>query len=190
MSWCWYGDCLVIFGFCVAVMIFSKMNRHLFHRAVRGGLCRAFTLIEVMLAVAITAIIFSAVHYGILTGFIYAESAREQLRANQICLARMEGIRLCNWDNQLFNTTICPTNFIEYYYPVGLGVQTNGVTYYGTLTFSNVSMSPVPSYSANIRLVTVTVTWTNGSQGRPMVHTEQMQTYVARYGIQGYVYTH
>lgn len=150
----------------------------------------AFTLIEVMIAMAITAIIFSAVHYGILTGFVMVQSAREQLRGNQICLSRVEGIRLCNWDTQLFNTNIVPTSFVEYYYPAGLGYQTNGVAYYGTLTFSNITFGSAPSYSADMRLVTVTVTWTNGGQGKSSAHSETMQTYVSHYGIQSYVYTH
>ena len=154
-----------------------------------GG-ASAFTLIEVMIAMAITAIIFSAVHYGILTGFVMVQSAREQLRGNQICLSRMEGIRLCNWDTQLFDTNIVPTSFVEYYYPVGLGYQTNGVVYYGTLSFSNISFSTTPSYATNMRLLTVTVTWTNSGQGKANIHSEMMQTYVSHYGIQSYVYTH
>jgi prepilin-type N-terminal cleavage/methylation domain-containing protein len=151
---------------------------------------RAFTLIEVMIAVVITAIIFSAVHYGLLTGFMMVASAREQLRGNQICLSRMEGIRLCNWDTQLFSNSIVPTSFTDYYYPVGMGYQSNGVVYYGTMTFSNVTLSPSPSYAANMRQVTVTVTWTNIGSGAQTVHTETMQSYVAHYGVQNYVYTH
>lgn len=152
---------------------------------------RAFTLIEVMIAVAITAIIFMAVHYGIITGLMLAQSGREQLRANQICLSRMEGIRLCNWDTQLFSNSIVPTNFTDFYYPVGLGgYYTNGITYRGTVTFSSPFASNAPSYAANMRRVTVTVTWTNGALGSATIHTQQMQTFVARYGVQNYVYTH
>ncbi len=158
--------------------------------AVRHAGCRAFSLIEIMIAIVVTSIIFSAMHYGISTGFMMVQSAREQLRANQICISRMEGIRLCNWDSQLFSTSIVPTTFVDYYYPVGLGYQTNGVVYYGTMSFSNITMSPSPSYGANMRLATVTVTWTNSGQGKPVQHTERMQTYVSRYGIQSYIYTH
>lgn len=141
-----------------------------------------------MIAIVVTSVVFSALHYGISTGYVLVQASREQLRANQICLSRMEGIRLCNWDTQLFSSDIVPTTFVDYYYPVGLGYQTNGVVYYGTLSFSNVSMSP--SYAANMKLATVTVTWTNSGQGKATAHTERMQTYVARYGIQSYVYTH
>lgn len=159
-------------------------------RAGRNAGRRAFSLIEVMIAVAITAIIFSAVHFGLSTGFVLVQTSREQLRANQVCLSRLEGLRLCNWDTQLFSNNIVPTTFTDYYYPTGLGFQSNSVVYYGTLQFSNVTVSPSPSYAANLRLVTVTVTWTNLGQGKTIVHTETMQTQVARYGIQNYVYTH
>jgi type II secretory pathway pseudopilin PulG len=150
----------------------------------------AFSLIEVMIAATITTIIFSAVYFGLMTGFMMVKSSREQLRANQVCLSRMEGVRLCNWDTQLFSNNIVSPTFTEYYYPVGLGSQSNSVIYYGTMQFSNVTMNPTPSYAANVRLLTVTVTWTNIGNGSINVHVEKMSSYVARYGVQTYVYTH
>jgi prepilin-type N-terminal cleavage/methylation domain-containing protein len=165
------------------------MPKKIHARRVNSG-CQAFTLIEVMIATVITAIIFMAVQYGISTGFLMVELSREQLRADQVCLARMEGVRLCNWDTQLFNNNIVPSTFTDYYYPVGLGGGTNGVVYYGTMQFSGVNLSPAPSYAANMRLLTVTVTWTNALYSVQEAHVVTMKTYVGRYGVQTYVYTH
>jgi len=162
------------------------------------GKCRpprresAFTLVEIMVALVMAVIIFSSTDFALSTGFSTVRVAREKLRANQICLARMEGIRLCRWDDQLFNTNIVPLNFTEGFYPVGLSPSTNPfVTYIGTMTLNtNFSMSPQPSYSGNLCLVTVTLTWTNQSFGGQNASTYSMTTLVSKNGIQNYVFSH
>ena len=156
-----------------------------------GRRSKGFTLVEVMLAVVVAAIIFSAVGYGLNVGFALVQVSREELRANQICLSRMEGIRLCRWDNQLFNTNIVPRNFVDYFYPVGLSSQTNAfVVYQGTVTLNtNLTMSPTPSYASNLCLITVQVTWTDNSLNRTsLIRTQTVSTLVSRNGIQNYVF--
>jgi hypothetical protein len=92
----------------------------------------------------------------------------------------------------LFNTNIVPLNFTEGFYPVGLSPSTNPfVTYIGTMTLNtNFSMSPQPSYSGNLCLVTVTLTWTNQSFGGQNASTYSMTTLVSKNGIQNYVFSH
>jgi hypothetical protein len=61
--------------------------------------------------------------------------------------------------------------------------------YYGTVTTNAASsITNTTSYKPNMRLVTVTVSWTNYNTPRPQSHTRQMQTEVARYGMQNYVW--
>lgn len=150
----------------------------------RGG----FTLVEVMLAVVVAAVIFAAVGFGLTTGFNLVQISREQLRANQICLSRMEGIRLCRWDNQLFDPTIVPRTFTDYFYPVGLSSSTNAyVVYQGTVTLdTNFTFSPNPSYVSNLCKVTVQVTWTAKNN---LTQTQTVTTLISKNGVQNYVFS-
>jgi prepilin-type N-terminal cleavage/methylation domain-containing protein len=141
----------------------------------------AYTLAEVMIAVAIIGIVFVSLYRGIAFCFDKTKSERENLRATQVMLRRMEGIRLLSWD-QLTNTTLNPLNFTETYLP---GVAGVGVTYTGRVTIvPNPVLDPPASYSDKMKKVTVTVTWSSG----PILHTRTTSTYVARDGIQNYVY--
>ena len=153
---------------------------------------RGFNLIEVMLAVAMAAIIFTAVGYGLTTGFNIVQVSREELRANQICLSRVEGLRLCRWDTQLFDTNYVPRTFTDYFYPVGLNSQTNAfVVYTGTVTLNtNISFSPNPSYIANLCKVTVQVVWTDQKAGFSLTRTQFVSTLISKNGIQNYVFNH
>jgi hypothetical protein len=45
-------------------------------------------------------------------------------------------------------------------------------------------MTPATTYSANMRLITVTLNWTNGNVRR----TRSMSTYVSKNGVQNYVF--
>ena len=174
------------------------------------GLCpgskRAFTLVEVLVSVAISLIVFSAIYAGISNCYGILQTSRENLRATQIMVSDLEGIRLCSWGDgtnlpsQLFNTTIVPPTFTNYFYPLGLNGGTNrGTAYYGTISVAQLTNSAdqtsvfggtVPSYVTNMALVTVTLQWTNGLHGRPVGHTRHMSTLVAQYGIQNYVIQH
>jgi prepilin-type N-terminal cleavage/methylation domain-containing protein len=150
---------------------------------------KGFTLIEVMLAVVIAAVIFAAVGYGLTTGYRIVQISREEMRANQICLSRMEGIRLCRWDTQLFATNIVPHTFTDYFYPVGLASETNAfVVYHGTVTLNtNFTLSPNPSYISNLCKVTVQVTWTTKNN---LVQTQTVSTLISKNGVQNYIFNH
>jgi hypothetical protein len=61
-----------------------------------------------------------------------------------------------------------------------------GTVYNGTMTVSDpVFSSSTPSYSANMRQFTVTLTWT--TNGR-IPHNRSLSTYVSKDGLQNYVY--
>jgi len=152
-----------------------------------------FTLAELLIGVGMAAIVYAAVFCGVSQVFRILNYSRENLRATQIMVSRLEGVRLEAWtSNQLFNTSFVPTNFTDYFYPAGLSSTTNeGTKYTGTLTITpNPPMTSTPSYSNNIALVTVSVTWTNGVVGVTNVHFRTMSTYVAQYGLQNYIWSH
>jgi prepilin-type N-terminal cleavage/methylation domain-containing protein len=174
----------------------------------RAAMRRAFTIIELLISVAIAAIIIAAVFATVSTSFGMLTVTRQNLRATQIIVSRLEGLRLEAWDqtnqlSQLFNTGYLPTTFVEYFYPLGLNGSTNeGIAYYGTMSVSQLTNSTlqsevfggtVPGYSTNMALVTVSLSWTNSVQGtsaQGTSHTRSMSTLVSEFGIQNYVYAH
>jgi len=153
---------------------------------------QAFTLVEVLAATAIAAIILTALFAGISTGISVLKTTRENLRATQIMVSRMEGLRLCAWGtNQLFNPVVVPATFTDYFYPVGLGYQTNGAVYSGTMTVTtNFTLNPAASYNGQMALVTVRVSWNDAFYGVTTTHTRSVSTLVAQNGIQNYVYNY
>jgi prepilin-type N-terminal cleavage/methylation domain-containing protein len=149
---------------------------------------RAFTLVEVMVASGVLAIMVAACYPAYILGFASIKTTREDERATQIITQKLEGFRLITWANQ----NICPTNFGTYYNPLGTNSQL-GAYYGGTITIDTNSTTlntviPNTSYQSNVRLITIGVTWTNYVNSTPIVHTRQMQTLSAFYGLQNYLW--
>lgn len=142
---------------------------------------RAFTLVEVMVAVVVVAIVFVTLFVGLAQGFSLSSAARERLRANQVALERIEGIRLVKW-NDLTNTALVPLAFTADYAP---GSANGGVVYNGTITLATPNFgASTPSYVSAMKQIRVDVTWTSGQ--RTYNHT--VSTVVSRHGMQNYIY--
>jgi Tfp pilus assembly protein PilE len=139
---------------------------------------------ELLVAVAIVGFLFIALFLGISFCFSVTEFERENLRATQIVLQRMEGIRLFNW-TQLTNTALNPTNFTARYFPGSGSHPASGLTYNGTVTVAPVTLNPTATYSGNMKKVTVTVQWQSGSVSR----NRSVSTYVAKDGVQNYIFS-
>lgn len=108
---------------------------------------------------------------------------------------KMETLRLYSW-SQIgtfgTSTSYIPSTFFEAFYPTttnftastvttnvsGLGL---GFVYYGTVSITNAGFTQ--NYSNSVKMVTITLLWTNGSP-----RSQTMSTYVAEYGIQNYIY--
>ncbi|MDB6068321.1 MAG: hypothetical protein JWR26_4529 [Pedosphaera sp.] len=158
-----------------------------------GRLCKAlgrqphaYTLPELLVAVAILGIMFPSLYLGIWYGFAVTDASRQDLRATQILLERMEGIRLFNW-NQLVDTNYNPVTFTKYYYPQATNGQSQGIAYQGTLTVTDPNLDPPATYGNSnvIRKVTITLNWTSGNLQQ---HTRSMSTYAAKNGLQNYIF--
>src|SRR5438093_2350219 len=65
-------------------------------RAPRAGL-RAFTLMELAVAMGLLGFMVVSLYAGLTSGFAVLRVARENLRATQILEEHMELIRLINW---------------------------------------------------------------------------------------------
>jgi type II secretory pathway pseudopilin PulG len=142
------------------------------------------TLPEVVLAVAILAIMAAGIIGSFNYGFFVMRLARENQRATQIIMEKAETIRLYNWD-QINAAGYISNTFHEVYDPQATG-SGQGITYNGTLSIENVNFSPQPTYSTNLRYVNITLTWRSGLGG--IIRTRNLTTLIAKDGIQNYVY--
>jgi type II secretory pathway pseudopilin PulG len=143
----------------------------------------AFALVEVVVGAGLLGIMMVSLYGGMSSGFAVTQLARENLRGTQIMLERMEGVRLYNWD-QLTTSNMIPAVFTNYYYPLANAGESRGIPYKGTMTITNATLNPSATYSTNMRIVTVSISWTSGK----VLRTRSMSTYVSKSGIQNYVY--
>jgi uncharacterized protein (TIGR02598 family) len=146
---------------------------------------QGFTIVEVMIGVVILALAIVTLFALLSAGFAIVRLNRENLRATQIMLNRVEGLRLYNW-SQLTSEGLVPTNFTEYYYPLG-STNNLGTLFSGRVKIDPGMQTPSSTYGSNMmRKVTVHISWTNGSGN--FVHTRQLTTYVSQYGLQNYLF--
>lgn len=144
-----------------------------------GRTALAFTLLEVLMAVAAVGVSVIAAYAGITSGISLLRMARENLRATQIMVEKMETVRLYNWD-EICSNGFVPTNFQAPYFVQGS--VTSAPIYYGTISIAD-SSSSIP-YAADLKKITVNINWTSNKLPRQ----RQITTFVSRYGLQNYVY--
>jgi len=140
----------------------------------------AFSLIEVTVGMGVMGTVVGALLTGITGGFFTMRMARENLRATQIILEKVETIRLYSWD-QINQPGFIPPDFFASYDPNG-GTNGQGVIYTGSLTITNAPIAS--SYSSDMRMVTVRLNWKTGSIDR----SREFSSYISRYGLQDYIY--
>ena len=152
-----------------------------------GRALQAYSLIEVLISVVILAIMMLSLYSAFIFGFASIKTNREDLRATQMLVQKLEAIRLCTW-TQLSN---CPTTFVDYYDPSGVASNNAGDVYYGTISTTGAATN-IPNtvaYQSQVHLITVSVTWTNYVNNQsPIAHTRQMQTLSAYNGLQNYIF--
>ena len=155
---------------------------------VRRGLA-AFSIMEVTVGLGIvgtaTAALFSA--FG--AGFLTIRMARENLRATQIMLEKVETIRLYSW-TQVTNAGFIPTTFTNKYDPVSQ-TGAGGLLYYGNMIITNVNPAQMggmggvaPRYTNDMRMVIVRLNWKTGNINR----NREFRSYISRCGLQDYVF--
>ena len=136
----------------------------------------AFSLIEVMFAIVIIAVVFVSLYVAISQGFGVVQVARENLRATQIMQEQVEILRILNWDQ--ITTNPPPWNFNASFYPANLTNQ--GVVYSGSVNITNAPVSS--TYTTDVRLAVVSLSWMSGNVSR----RRELRTLVSHYGLHNY----
>jgi hypothetical protein len=139
------------------------------------------TLVEVVIATVILGIMGGGIIGAINYGMFMMRLARENARATQVMVEKLESIRLYNW-SEVITPNYVPATFTDVYDPQGAPGQ-QGAVYSGTMTVSNCPLGN--TYSTNMRQFTVTLQWTTDNR---INHTRSLSTYVSRDGMQNYVY--
>ena len=134
-----------------------------------------------MVALGVLGFMFAACMAGFSWGFGGVQLDRENSRAGQILLEKMELLRLYNWSQVTGadTNTYVPTNFTAPFYPI---TGNGGFLYNGTVAITNSGITQ--TYSNDIRTITVALTWTSGR----VRHYRSMSTFVSQYGLQNYIY--
>jgi len=135
---------------------------------------------EVSIGMGVVGTIILALVSGFATGFFTMHLARENQRATQIMLEKMETIRLYSWD-QVTDPTFIPPAFTSPYDPTAPAGE-QGVSYFGTMVITNAPVSP--GYADDMRMVIVTLNWRTGNLNR----TRSFSSLISRDGLQNYVY--
>jgi len=140
-----------------------------------------FGLVEALFGMSMAAVVVLALYAGLAFGFNTIKFARENTRATQIMLEKMETIRLYTW-SQITSNGFIPTNaFTVPYYSVGSSTNQT-LMYTGQIAISSSGLTN--SYSNDMKAITIQVKWLTGKTAR----SRTMKTYVARNGLQSYVY--
>src|SRR5215213_1646542 len=99
-----------------------------------------FTLAELMIGCAILGIMVVSLFGGISFGFSNITIARQNLRATQIVLEKMEIMRMYSWE-QVNSNGFVPSTFTAPFFPTSGSDTNGGLVYYGTISITNVSLS-------------------------------------------------
>ena len=137
------------------------------------------TLVDIVMAAAMLGIMASGIFGSFRYGFFTLQLLRENQRATQVILEKVETLRLYNWEQLTNGVYTLPNEFYDPQAPA----NSQGATYSGTVTVTNCPL--VSSYAANLRQLTVTYHWTTRGT---IPHTRSITTYIAKDGIQCYVY--
>ena len=144
------------------------------------------SLPEAVIAVSLVGVMFISLYAGFTTGFGILRSARENIRATEILNEQTERIRLLNWSQVLDPANYLPSAFVQPFDPADQSPNPSGPVFHGSIE-TDVPTDWPEAYQNRGRLITVTLMWTNSEGSTALVRRRQVQTCVARYGMQNYL---
>src|SRR5688572_6067734 len=133
-----------------------------------------FSLTEVSVGMGVIGIVFISLYSGLTSGVATVSMSRENARATQIMVEKLDSIRLYSWD-KISALGLSETAFTANFVPAGSVTNSaTGCLYTGTV---KISAAPVPdAYKDNMRQITVSLAWKTGSINRH----RSMTTFVAK----------
>lgn len=156
------------------------MNLNLLKPGNRSGGRSGYTFVEAVTAMALLGLLVMAVYGAITSGVGTMRMARENLRATQVLLEKMEALRLYNWDQ--LNTNFMPAVFAVPYDVNASATNQGKILYRGRIFIEPADTGA--DYNDEMKRVTVRINWNTGGIQR----SREMTTYVCRSGLQNYVY--
>lgn len=141
----------------------------------------AFTVVEALVAAVLIGLSWISLGATIGMSLSLAQANREDLRATQIMVQKMEQFRLYNWA-QVQDVAYVPKKFQESFDPA----HNKGPQYTGTVNVVPNPPNLPANYQSKVMSVTVSISWTSYNGGHAIPHTRTMQTYVAQYGMNNY----
>ncbi len=174
------------------------------------------TLIEALVSMGVFGVSVLSLYAGMSMGFSIIGNARENLRATQVMVEKMETIRLYSWD-QINTPGFIPATFTESYFPADAGGggsgepataqgQTEGDGTVQIVTYAEGGGETAQSNYANGVVFAGRVTVGNGPSGHSysgdmrrvlitvawtsggQTHNRSMVSYISRNGLQNYIY--
>jgi prepilin-type N-terminal cleavage/methylation domain-containing protein len=143
----------------------------------------AFTLVEVVMGVALMGILSVSLYAGLSLGFAQVSLAREEERATQILMEKMEVVRLLSWDQLLNLPGYVPDTFSEPFYSDNpTSTPSGSLIYTGTVAVKDAPV--LESYRSELRLIEIGLTWQSGN----LTHRRRMTTFISKNGLQKYIY--
>jgi hypothetical protein len=169
-----------------------------------GRLAAAYTIVEVCVGISLVALIVGALYSGMTYTVRVSDATRENIRATQIMVEKLEALRLYTWDQigspfdpddaedwlDPFDAEdphtpgddaepfVLPPTFVARFTPGS--TNSSDLIYYGTLSLTNAPVTE--DYGAHLLLARVSLTWTNRTTR--VVRSREMRTFFAKYGMQ------
>ncbi len=138
-------------------------------------------LMEVVMATGIIALMAAALIGAFNYGFLIMKLVRENQRATQILIEKVETIRLYSW-TQVNSPGFIPSYFSDYFDPQS-AQGAKGVRYTGFISIGDVPFTT--AYTTNMKQINITLRWSSSDK---INHTRTATTFIAKDGIQNYVY--
>lgn len=148
---------------------------------IRASRNAGISLVEVVIAVCVVGIVSGGLMGAISCAFTTLARTRENQRATQVMLEKVETLRLYSW-SQVNSNGFVPAKFTELLNPED-GGKKNPPLMTGTMTVGKFPYAT--SYSNNLVEVRLTLTWRGAGS---LTRSRALTTYIAKDGMQNYVY--
>jgi hypothetical protein len=144
---------------------------------------------EVLVAAAFLGVVLTFLYGAFSVGFGGIQSTRENLRASQILMQRAEALRLFTGGQVHDLNSQGKPLFVERDDPLGVGSDCGAGQYAGYVSGADPAVGALPAaHPTHMRPVTLTLCWTNYIGAKPIVHSRQVATRLARNGAPKYIW--